>query len=233
MNNDVTRQSIDLYEKYAAEAASVGGPRLKFVKGTYKIGDEVVDVGTKFIALMADVAQNWVRFENGKLTHSLLYKLVDGFEPCKREELGDPESTWKWDRGKPRDPWALQWLLPLQSVDTETAAIFTTDSVGGAQAVKALIREYNPQRNTGSLPIVALRTRSYTNDYGLQHAPIFGIVGWTPPDASVTGSPPIAPAAAIDVNAAAVKALTDKAAAEAAAEAEAPKNDDMNDDIPF
>jgi hypothetical protein len=227
MSNEIARQPMDLYEKYAAEAAAVGGPRLKFVKGTYKIGDEPLALNTEFIALMADVAQCWVRFEDGKLTHSLLYKLAEGFEPCKREELGDPESTWKWEKGKPRDPWTLQWLLPLQSVDTETAAIFTTDSVGGSQAVKALIREYSPQRNTGSLPIIALKTRSYTNDYGIQHAPIFGVVGWTPPGASA-GSPPIAPAAAIDVNAAAVKAITDRAAAETAN----PK-DDMDDEIPF
>ena len=96
MSNDVTRQPMDLYEKYAAEAAAVGGPRLKFVKGVFKIGDDVVDLNTEFIALMADVAQSWVRFEDGKLTHSLLYKLADGFEPCQREELGDPKATWKW-----------------------------------------------------------------------------------------------------------------------------------------
>lgn len=230
MRNDVTKQPMDLYEKYAAEASAVGGTRLKFVKGVFKIGDEVVDLNTEFVALMADVAQCWVRFENGKLTHSLLYKLADGFEPCQREELGDPKSTWKWDRGKPRDPWALQWLLPLQSIDTEEAAIFTTDLVGGSQAVKALIKEYNPRRNMGSLPIVALKTRSYTNDYGPQHAPIFSVVGWTAPDA--TGSPPIAPAV-VDVNAAAVKAISDKAVAELAAAAAAPKNSDTDDEIPF
>jgi hypothetical protein len=231
MSNDVTRQPMDLYEKYAFEAAAVGGPLLKFVKGNYKIGDDVVPLNTEFTALMADVAQNWVRFEDGKRTHSLLYKLADGFEPCKREELGDPESTWKWDRfGKPKDPWTLQWLLPLQSVETEEAAIFTTDSTGGSQAVKALIKEFNPRRNTGSLPIIAVKSRSYTNEYGIQHAPVFAVIGWTPPDTS-TASPPTAPA--IDVNAAAVKAITDKAAAEAAAEATADKNSDMDDDIPF
>ena len=228
MSNDLTRQPVDLYEKYAAEAAAVGGPRLKFVKGNYKIGDDAVDLNTEYVALMADVARCWVRFEDGKLTHSLLYKLADGFEPCQREELGDPEETWKkWDR----DPWTLQWLLPLQSVDNETAVIFTTDTVGGEQAVKALIKEYSPRRNTGSLPIIALKSRSYTNGFGLQHAPILGVVGWTPP--GTTGSPPITPAAAIDVNAAAVKAITDKAAAAAAAEAVAAKNSDTNDKIPF
>ena len=115
---------------------------------------------------MADVAQCWVRFEDGKLTHSLLYKLADGYEPCRREELGDPEDTWKWDRGKPKDPWTLQWLLPLQHMGTEEAAIFTTDSIGGSGAVKSLIKEFNPRRNTGSLPIIALKSRSYTNDWG-------------------------------------------------------------------
>ena len=231
MSNEIARQPVDLFEKYAAEAAAVGGPRLKFIKGTYKIDGEPLELNTEFIALMADVAQNWVRFEDGK-THSLLYKLADGFEPCKREELGDPESTWKWDRfGKPKDPWSLQWLLPLQSVKTEEAAIFTTDTTGGTQAVKALIKEFNPRRNTGSLPIIAVKSRSYTNEYGIQHAPVFAVIGWTPPDANMTGSPPIAPA--IDINAAAVKAITDKAAAEAAAEAAAPKNSDMDDEIPF
>ena len=96
--------------------------------------------------------------------------------------------------------------------------------------MKALIKEYNPRRNIGSLPIVALKTRSYTNDYGPQHAPIFSVVGWTAPDA--TGSPPIAPAV-VDVNAAAVKAISDKAVAESAAAAAAPKNSDTDDEIPF
>ena len=226
MSNDLTRQPMDLYEKYASEAAAVGGPRLKFVKGNYKVGDDAVALNTEYVALMADVAQCWVRFEDGKLTHSLLYKLAAGFEPCQREELGDPKDTWeKWDR----DPWTLQWMLPLQSVETETAVIFTTDTVGGEQAVKALIKEYTPRRNTGSLPIVALKSRSYTNSYGAQHAPVLSVIGWTPPGA--TGSPPIAPAPAIDVNAAAVKAITDRAAAEAAAEAAAPKNSVMDDEI--
>jgi hypothetical protein len=222
MNTEVIRQPVDLYEKYAAEA--VAG-RMKFVKGAFKIGDEPVALGTEFVALMVDVARNWVRFEDGKLTHSLLYKLADGFEPCKREELGDPASNWKSER----DPWTLQWLVPLQSIETEGAvAIFTTDSVGGTQAVKALIKEYAPRRSTGSLPIVALKTRSYTNDYGLQHVPIFAVVGWTPPGTTNGSSPPTAPA--IDVNASAVKTISDRAAAEAAT---APTNSDMSDDIPY
>ena len=232
MSNEVTRQPVDLYEKYAAEAAAVGGPRMKFVKGTFKIGDEPVAIGTQFIALVADVAQCWVRYEDGTQTNSLLYKLADGFEPHKREELGDPEATWKWADGKPKDPWTLRWLLPLQSVETELASIFTTDSEGGTQAIKSLIKEYAPRRNTGSLPVVALRTRSYTNRYGPQHVPIFSVVDWTPPGAT-TASPPTAPA--IDGNAAAVQAITDRAAAEAEAEAEtaAPSNSDRKDEIPF
>ena len=104
MRNDVTKQPMDLYEKYAAEASAVGGTRLKFVKGVFKIGDEVVDLNTEFVALMADVAQCWVRFENGKLTHSLLYKLADGFEPCQREELGDPESNLEMGQGQAERP---------------------------------------------------------------------------------------------------------------------------------
>ena len=100
----------------------------------------MVDLNTEFVALMADVAQCWVRFENGKLTHSLLYKLADGFEPCQREELGDPELNLEMGQGQAERPVGIQWLLPLQSVDTEEAAIFTTDLVGGSQAVKALIR---------------------------------------------------------------------------------------------
>ena len=126
MSTEVAKEPIDLYEKYASEAAAVGGPRMKFVKGAFKIGDEPVALGAEFIALMGDVAQSWVRFEDGKLTHSLLYKLSDGFEPCKREELGDPQSNWKSER----DPWTLQWLLPLQSIENDEAAVFTTD-LGG------------------------------------------------------------------------------------------------------
>jgi hypothetical protein len=110
---------------------------------------------------------------------------------------------------------------------TEEAAIFTTDSIGGSGAVKSLIKEYNPRRNTGSLPIIALKSRSYTNDWGLQHVPVFHVAGWTPPGTTTRESPPIA---AVDVNASAVKAISDRAAAEAAA---APKNRDLNDDIPF
>jgi hypothetical protein len=227
MTNDVTRQPQDLFAKYAAETATSNGPWLKFVKGDYRIDKEPIAVGTEFIALMNDVAQVWQRFEDGKPTHVLIYKLADGFEPCAREELGDPESSWKLDRSgnKKKDPWSLQWWLPMQSLETEAACTFTTDSVGGSQAVKALIKEFNPRRATGSLPIVALKSRSYSNDYGLQHAPVFQNVGWTPPGAT-TESPPTAPA--IDVNANTVKAISDKAAAEAA-----DPNSDMEDEIPF
>ncbi|WP_027547292.1 hypothetical protein [Bradyrhizobium sp. WSM2254] len=223
MTKEVTRQATDLYEKYASEAVASGGPRMKFVKGKFKIGDEPVASDTEFIVLMADIAQAWTRFEGGKATNELLYRLADGFEPHKREELGDPQETWPFDNGRPKDPWSLQWKLPMQNVKTGDAAIFTTDTVGGSQAVKALIKEYHRRRNTGSLPIIALKSRSYSNEWGVQHVPVFHIVRWTTPTSEL---PPTAPAT--DVNASAVKSISDKPATDA----DDPKNE-MGDDIPF
>ena len=66
MTNDVTRQPQDLFAKYAAGTATSNGPWLKFVKGNYLIDKEPIALGTEFIALMNDVAQVWVRFEDGK-----------------------------------------------------------------------------------------------------------------------------------------------------------------------
>ena len=120
MSNDITRQPMDLYEKYAAEASAVGGTRLKLLKAEWLRG-RYDPIRRAHGRTLRDVVRSERQADR-------LAALQAGgwFEPCQREELGDPEPSWKWDRGKPRDPWALQWLLPLQSVDTEDAAIFTT-----------------------------------------------------------------------------------------------------------
>src|SRR5271169_7109405 len=161
-----------------AEVGSDLGKILKFVDGVYKVGEDEVEIGTKFVAQIHQVMRGWVKFENGKPTEKILGKLADGFKMPKREELSDvDESLWEDNR----DPWSEQWYLPLIS-ESDERHTFVTASDGGASAVGALCGAYGRSDRT-CLPIVALRAGSYTSKkyHKKIHYPEFFVAGWNNP----------------------------------------------------
>jgi hypothetical protein len=165
----------------AAEAGSEFGKILKFVKGEWQIGDDTVAEGTKFIAYIDELARAWIRFEDQSVTDRRITKVAMG-RPPEREDLGDTDSS-KWEvgeDGKPRDPWVMQWLLPMSPADAAgDLTVFATSSKGGIGAIGALCQVYGRSPRNGFLPIVALKCASYKHpQYGKVLKPDLPIVGW-------------------------------------------------------
>jgi hypothetical protein len=166
----------------AQEAGSDVGRLMKFVKGKWETGDDEVAEGTEFVAHVDQLMRGWVRFDDGKVTDRRIGKVADGFKPPPREELGDTdENKWK-DKdadGHPKDPWTVQWFLPLIGVETGDVFTFVTSSKGGVGAIGDLCRVYGHKQRENLLPIVALKARSYKHPrYGRVETPDLAIVGW-------------------------------------------------------
>ena len=165
----------------AAEAGSEFGKILKFVKGEWQIGDDTVAESTKFIAYIDELARAWIKFEDQSVTDRRITKVAMG-RPPEREDLGDTDSS-KWEvgeDGKPRDPWVMQWLLPMSPADAAgDLTVFATSSKGGIGAIGALCQVYGRSPRNGLLPIVALKCASYKHpQYGKVLKPDLPIVGW-------------------------------------------------------
>jgi hypothetical protein len=95
-------------------------------------------------------------------------------------------------RVKLRDPWTLQWQLPMvQREVLGDLIVFTTSSKGGESCIASLCGIYGRSPRNGMLPIVALKTRSYKHKtYGKIQTPDLPIVGW---DGGPSSAAPAAP----------------------------------------
>jgi hypothetical protein len=190
-------QNTNPWLEAADEAGGGFGKLLKFNKGDWEVGDDPIPEGTEYIAFIDEVARGWVRFEDKKVTDRKIVKVRDGHPP-KREDLDDDdESQWEVDEktGKPRDPWVLQWLLPMAPVDAEgDLVVFVTSSKGGMSAIGLLCKVYGRSQRNGLLPIVALKTAHYKHpEYGKVAKPDLPIVSWhgaPPPQMEMEGLPP-------------------------------------------
>jgi hypothetical protein len=116
---------------------------LKFVKGEWLINEETVPEGTEYIVFIDEVARGYIKFEDKTVTDRKIVKVRDGKAPS-REELGDTDPTqWEVDErtGKPRDPWVLQWLLPMAPVEAEgDLTVYCASSKGGMSAIGLLCK---------------------------------------------------------------------------------------------
>jgi hypothetical protein len=183
----------------AAEAGSEFGKILKFNKGEWPIGEDTVPEGTEYIAYVDELARAWIKFEDGTVADRRVVKVRDGKLP-PRAQLGDNDKS-KWeigDDGERRDPWVLQWLLPMSRVDAEgDFTVFATSSKGGIGAIGLLCKVYGRSPRNGLLPIVALKSASYKHpQYGKVLKPYLPIVGQ-----HGTPTPPAQPASdAADFN---------------------------------
>jgi hypothetical protein len=165
----------------AAESGNERGKLLKFVKGKYGTGDDVVPEGTEYVAHINQLVRGWSKFEDSKIVEQHLGKVADGFKVPARSDLSDTDPK-KWNKdsdGEPRDPWVLQWYLPLVGVESGELITFVTGSKGGIEAIGTLCRVYGRKHRDGLLPIVALGVRSYKHKkYGRIENPDLAIVGW-------------------------------------------------------
>jgi hypothetical protein len=167
----------------AHDVKSGFGKLLKFTKGEFQTGDNQLPIGTKFVAHVDQIARAWVQFSGTKLVDIKLYKVVDGSRLPAREELGDNDETlWEPDpRGGRKDPWALQWYLPLSGLTDGEVLTFVTSSQGGIGALGRLCTLYGRRFETGQrgLPVIELATDSYKHKaFGTVKVPEFKVLSW-------------------------------------------------------
>jgi hypothetical protein len=165
----------------ASEAGNDFGRLLKFVKGRYESDGNEVPLGSEFVAYIDQVARAWVRFEDGKLVAQHISKIASGDKLPPREKLGhlDPEKWEKDPSGQPKDPWAEQWYLAVVGLENGEVLTFVTGSKGGIGAIARLCNVYGRRYGDGTLPIVALKVRSYKHKlFGRVETPDLEVVGW-------------------------------------------------------
>jgi hypothetical protein len=184
----------DVFEQYGNEISqrNIVGDLLKFSKGDWLRGQEgeEVPIGTQLIVNMDELLHGWIRWEDQKPAEQRMGRLVDGFKPPKRGELGhgypeleegqdpivdedDPRidrSEWELDdtTKAPRDPWQFSYYIvmkdPKEEDPMEGIFTFASSSSGGRGAIGDLCKVYGRKRREGyhnHYPIVALKVGSY------------------------------------------------------------------------
>lgn len=169
---------------------SIVGKLLKFSKGDYLMGEdnEEVEEGTQLVANMDELMVGWIRWQDSKPTDQIMGRVAEGYQPQRRNELGDNDKAqWEIDeQGRERDPWQFSnYLIMKRPGESGDGALFTftTSSRGGLNAIGELCKTYGKEmrQRPDEFPIVALDVGSYQHSnkaYGRIKFPIFKVVGW-------------------------------------------------------
>ena len=185
-----------------ASQKSIVGQLLRFTKGDYLAGqdDDEVPEGTQFVANMDEMLLGWIRWEANKPTDHIMGKLSEGYQPPRRNELGDTDKEqWEVDAtGQQRDPWQFSNYLLMKAVSSDGELYtFTTSSRGGLNALGDLCKVYGTAmaQHTDEYPIVALGVNAYDHPnraFGRIKVPTFKMVGWAPKAVFADGAEPVA-----------------------------------------
>jgi hypothetical protein len=184
-------ENIEAYRSMAAllRARGQNVTRLAYVKGVWQLGKDKIEAGgTRWCARPDWMFCGHLRWWNRQLTDVRVGYVQDGYVPVSREELGDlDERAWRHGNGG-RDPWELQWSLPLFNQVSGEEVIYGTGTIGGRDALSALLTAYCDRIETAPsdnavLPVVELDTDKYRHPARGDevHIPLFNIVGWAVP----------------------------------------------------
>ena len=192
-NGQLAPQGDDPFQQYgeAAKQTAIVGKLLKFSKGDWTAGEynEPVEDGTTFVANMDELLIGWIRWQDMKPTDHVMGKVSKRYQPPRRPELGDLDSSiWDTDEtGKARDPWQMSNYLLMQGTGDDDGELytFTTSSRGGLNAVGDLCLKYGKmgRQKPNQYPVVKIGTGSYLHSnkaFGRIKYPTFTIVGWVP-----------------------------------------------------
>jgi hypothetical protein len=176
---------------------------LKFKKGKYFISEDEVPLGTQYVAHANQWTFCWIKFVDKKVAERRMFKVSDGIAPPEREELDDnDQSSWEIGLdGKPKDPWSLQYLLPLENFENGEIVIFTSATAGGRMSIAELSQAWSRHVKRGSraMPIVKLSVDNFTSKkFGAVQRPLFEITGWD--EAPASGVEIAPPTAASELN---------------------------------
>jgi hypothetical protein len=187
MNEVVKPGNLFLDYGNAAAPRLIVGDLLVFAKGDYAAGRDKLPVplGSKLTALMHTLWIGWQKWRDTAVVDHRMGAVVEGFRPCRRDELGDlDESKWESDgEGGVRDPWQLSNLIVMVEPPNKLFT-FTSSSRGGMSAIGELCKEYGRRLRQfpEEVPIVELDVGSYLHrdrSLGRIKFPIFKVTGWT------------------------------------------------------
>jgi hypothetical protein len=178
------------YVAYGESAARtrIIGKLLKFNKfGEWVAGEEAKEI-TEDARLMIDMEEfyvGWIKWEDSRPTEQVMGRVLDGFTPPRRSELGDTEREyWPADSsGSPRDPWQFSNYLVMMDMETRELYTYATASRGGLQAIGKLSTSYGKRmrHRPNQFPIVTLQVSSYEHpnkQFGTIKIPVLSIAGW-------------------------------------------------------
>ena len=180
MSNDLVKHT-DYDALDFAIGSDIDGDPLRFKDGVFLRGFDKTEVeeGTTLRIAATSVQDGFVKWEDGKPVDWRLREWINRDQlPIYREALGDMDKN-EWPDGK--DPWTYTMLLAVK--DEENVQLkFSTSSVGGANAVRRLLREWKRLRDkhSGRVPVVSLGSDSYQHKIHRTEVqfPVFEIVGW-------------------------------------------------------
>jgi hypothetical protein len=192
-NQDLEPSYFESYGQSAANTPIVGR-LLKFNKGDWLAGqdEEELERGTQLVAVMDQLFIGWIKWVDSKPEEQRLGKVVEGYRPEKRKELGDTDETlWEVDdQGRARDPWQFTNHLILRNPgttgeDDEDLYTFATSSRGGINAIGELCKAYGKamRMKPEEWPVVELDVDSYNHsnkEFGRIKIPVIKLVDWEP-----------------------------------------------------
>lgn len=180
------------FETYGQQMSisSITGTLIKFNKGDWVNGDdEDLDENMELVGNMDQLMVGWIKWIDNRPTEQIMGPVAEGYQPPRRNELGDLDQT-QWeidDQGRARDPWQFSNYIvmkePGQPASEENLYTFATSSKGGLGAIGAVCREYGKEMRVRSdeYPIIQLGSDSYNHrEYGRTKVPLLTIVGWEP-----------------------------------------------------
>jgi hypothetical protein len=167
----------------AGESGSQFGQLIFYRQGAWYLGDDEIEIGTKYLVQIPEAKRGWVRFENGSAAEYRLDYCRDYVPVPARDTLGfTDESQWETDdkTGEPVDPWNMRHYLPMEDLDTRDLCTWAFWSDGAVAAFQKLARQYAPYFKTTKVPIVSLQTSSYYNKkwHCQTQIPILKFVRW-------------------------------------------------------
>ena len=135
--------------------------------------------------MMDSLTVGWVRWENNAPTEQRMGFVVEGFQPERRNDLGDQDKDrWEVDeKGQPRDPWQFTNYLILHDAESGEVYTFATASKGGLGCVGELSKEYGkairqkPDQYPVSNWMLATINIAIDRLAGIKF-PIFKVVDW-------------------------------------------------------
>jgi hypothetical protein len=171
---------------FLAEAQCGGGTQtgkiINYSKGNWYHRDEKIALGTEFQLDLYNAQKGYTRWVGNEPAERRIVYIRNNERLPNRDELGyNDQSEWEFVDGKARDPWQLQWYLPMTHLGTGELYCWVFGSEGAQETFYNVCGAYGASQERGecSVPIISLQTTQYKNKkYGRIDKPVLKIERW-------------------------------------------------------